>query len=194
MPLFPNLDLARSLEGAEAASSRVFCEAAAAVHPDKPVKPIPCAGGVGLFYAPGDPLNAVKGVGLNGPVDPADWDHLESFFRQVNSPVVIDLCPLADEAFIALLAARRYQISTFETVTVQELDSRKEAAKAAHPLDASIRLEQVDTTDPAAISTWGRVLDVGFANGGEPFKFAVDIARVRAPLASRAPGGPVLQD
>lgn len=188
MTLFPDLYLAQALEGAEAATTRAFGEAAAAVYPDKPIRVIACAGGVGLFYGPNDPLNAIKGVGLNGPVDAADWDTLESWFRAHHSPVVVDLCPLADDAFVALLAARGYRVTSFETVTAQRLDGPASASSefSATVADPAIQLHRVNPADADAVAAWGRVLDVGFADGGEPMKFAVDFARVRAHLARSA--------
>jgi len=185
IPLFPDLPLARRLEGAEAASSRAFCEAAADLYPEHPIRVVPCGGGVGLIYGPADPLNAVKGVGLNGPVDPRAWDTLEATFREMNSPVVIDLCPLADEAFITLLAERGYRTATFETVTVQAF----EPTVGPQPILADIpdaSIAQVDPSDATAVAAWARVLDVGFADGGEPFKFAVDIGKVKTRMISLA--------
>jgi ribosomal protein S18 acetylase RimI-like enzyme len=176
MPLTPDLDLARALEGAEAAASRAFCQTAAEVHPGQGIRAIPCAGGFGLFYGPADPLNAVKGVGLNGPVDDREWEELEDFFRSNQSPVVIDLCPLADEAFVASLGGRAYLIGSFETVTFRTIDSGGvDLPDAPLPPDCRIAPPQ----DPTA---WGRVIDVGFADGGEPMRFAVDFGRVRERL------------
>ncbi len=182
--LFPDLAIARLLEGAEAASSLAFCDAAAQVHPEQPIRSIPCVGGFGLIYGPADPLNAVKGAGLNGPVDPREWDALEAVFKECNSPIVIDLCPLADEAFITLLADRGYRTATFETVTFQKFSLSEVGAPA--PLAPDVAITLVNPADAAAIAAWSRVIGVGFADGGEPMKFAVDFGRVRSHMASRS--------
>ncbi|MBL8764873.1 MAG: GNAT family N-acetyltransferase [Phycisphaerae bacterium] len=175
MPRIPDLELARRLEGAEAASARAFCDAAAGVHPGRGIRSIACGGGFGLFYGPGDPLNAVKGVGLNGPVGGHDWDAMEGFFRGHESPVVIDLCPLADGDFVAMLGQRGYRIGSFETVTFRPIDVEM-------PEPPPIAGCRIGPPEDAAV--WGRVLDVGFADGGEPMKFAVDFGKVRERLAS----------
>ncbi len=73
-------------------------------------------GGFALFYGSGDPFIGVKGVGLNGPLESVEWDTVEPFHRVRASPLVIDLCPLADAGFVSLLGERGYRIGSFETV------------------------------------------------------------------------------
>ena len=102
-PVYVDGAVARLLEGAEAATSRAFCAAARRVYPDREIRDIECAGGVGLFFGPSDPLNAVKGVGLRGAVSAAEWDAVEAAFAGSGSPGVVDLCPLAEEGVVAVL-------------------------------------------------------------------------------------------
>jgi ribosomal protein S18 acetylase RimI-like enzyme len=168
-------ELARALEGAEAASSRAFCERAAGLYPSLPLRAMPCGGGVALHYAPSDPLNAVKGAGLSGAVGAGEWDEIEAFFRGHGSPVVVDLCPFADGAFVEMLGERGYRIAAFETVLFRELEG--EAAAPELPAGCTLELPRAERA-----AEWGRVLGLGFADGGEPFPFAVDLARVRAGL------------
>ena len=177
-PVFVDAALSRELEGAEAAASREFCEAAARVHPGGSIRVIECAGGFGLHYGAADPLNAVKGVGLNGTVDVEEWDALEEMFRGAGSPVVIDLSPFADEPFLAMLGVRGYTIGSFETVMCMRLDVG--ATFPEHELASGVRIEPVGA---AQAHEWTRVVGVGFANGGEPMKFAVDFGLVRQQLA-----------
>lgn len=176
-PLFIDAALSRELEGAEAECSRAFCAAAAAVYPEKPIHAVPCGGGYGLHYGPADPLNAVKGVGLNGPVNVEEWDALEWRFRDAGSPVVIDLSPFADERFVAMLMSRGYKIGSFETVLCRRLDG--EAATTHVASGGGITIEVVG---PERVREWTRVVGVGFANGGEPMVFAVDFGLVRERL------------
>lgn len=174
-PLFIDSNIARALEQAEAAASRAFCDAGARLYPDKGLRTLSCAGGSAQFYGPSDPLNAVKGVGLSGPVDVSQWDAVEAHFRETNSPVVIDLCPLADGAFIALLMTRAYRIGSFETVMCRRLNPGE--APPTAPIPPGVAIEPVGEED---IEVWERTLHLGFASGGEPVRFAVDIGRVRA--------------
>ncbi len=177
MGIVPDLELARALEGAEAETCRAFCETAARLYPKAGMRAIRCGGGVGAFYGPSDPLNAVKGVALNGAVDLREWGELERVFFDSGSPVVIDLCPLADEAFVAMLMERGYRIGSFETVTYRRLDDGGAVGTGA----LAPRIEIVEVGREWA-GEWSRVLDVGFADGGEPMKFAVDFGLVRAHL------------
>lgn len=170
----PDLDLARALEGAEAAACGALCLAAAEVHPGQGIRAIASGGGFGLFYGRADPLNAVKGVGLAGAVDLDEWSELERFFQEARSPVVVDLCPLADEAFVAHLGEQGYRIGSFETVTFRSLDGDLPDP----PLPLGCRIGPPE--DPGVCT---RVINVGFADGGEPIKFSVDFGRVRAKLA-----------
>jgi ribosomal protein S18 acetylase RimI-like enzyme len=179
-PLFIDAALSRDLETAEAESSRAFCEAAATLYPDAPICVYEVGGvggGYGLHYGPSDPLNAVKGVGLNGPVDMGAWDALEHGFRAAGSPVVIDLSPFADETFVSLLSSRGYTIGSFETVMCRRLDDG--GAAPIPSLAGGITIEQVASE---RAREWSRMLDVGFADGGEPMKFAVDFGLVRQNL------------
>jgi ribosomal protein S18 acetylase RimI-like enzyme len=171
--LFVDAELARALEQAEAEACLAFCETAARLYPSGGIRSVRVAGGTALFYGASDPLNAVKGPGLGGPVVVCEWDAAEAMYQDSGSPVVVDLCPLADQAFVALLMRRGYSIGSFETVTVREI-----GADLAVP--PAIKGLQVRVVGADEANVWGRVLDVGFANGGEPVKFAVDIGAVRA--------------
>ena len=179
LPLFVDGALSRELETAEAETSRAFCEASAAVYPGAPIYVIPCAGGYGLHYGSSDPLNGVKGVGLSGPVDVAAWDALENAFRAAVSPVIIDLSPFADEAFVALLCGRGYAIGSFETVLCRRLDGG-----AAMPDVFPAQGVTVEIVGTERAREWTRVIGVGFADGGSPMQFAVDFGLVRERLTN----------
>ena len=127
-----------------------------------------------MFYGSGDPFNGVKGVGLNGPVEIVDWDRVESFHREWASPLVIDLCPLADAGFVSHPGERCYRIGSFEIVNYLFLQD------AAIEDTSSSSYEVVLASDHAE---WSRVMSAGFADGGEPVRFSVDAGRVRAVLA-----------
>lgn len=178
LPLFVDAQVSRDLERAEAESSWAFCSAAAAIYPEKPIHGIPCSGGYGLHYGPADPLNAVKGVGLDGPVDIAEWNALENRFRAAGSPVVVDFSPFSDQAFLATLMSRGYRIAAFETVLCRRLDVARDTPSSA-PIDG-VRIQVVGAE---RAREWTRIMGVGFANGGEPMVFAVDFGLVRERLS-----------
>ena len=73
--VFSDLHLARRLEAAEAANAR----GCTAIHPL--AASLDVAGGCAVFVGAESPLSHAVGIGLHGPVMPAELDLLEDFFR-----------------------------------------------------------------------------------------------------------------
>lgn len=113
--IFAGLGLARRIEAAEAAIARGCAEGQA----DSAI--LEAGGGIAVFQGADSPLTQVVGVGLNGPVRPAELDCLEEFFRSRGARVTIDLCPLADPGLVELLADRGYRLVEFNNVLVRPL-------------------------------------------------------------------------
>ncbi len=168
-----DVSLAAAFEGAEAVACRQFCRAASQLYPT--VRWLDGAGGVANFYAPSDPINGVKGAGMCGPVDPGEWAAIEALYLDARSPVVVDLCPMADAAFFASLLAAGYTIAGIETVTF-----RRVGDSPGTPSAAPAHISVVAPSDATAVNAWESTLNAGFANGGAPIQFAVDFGRVRA--------------
>src|SRR5437763_14878896 len=104
---------ARRLEAAEALNAR-GCMGS---HPDAAVLEV--AGGIAVFTGAESPLTHAVGIGLNGPVFPAELDRLEAFFRSRGARPSIELCPLADEGLLPQLADRGYHLTEFANVLVR---------------------------------------------------------------------------
>ena len=68
-----------------------------------------------------------------------------------------------------------YAIGSFETVLCRRVDVDGEHG----PMGSGVVIERVGADRAGA---WGRVVDAGFADGGEPVKMAVGISRVRSVL------------
>ena len=113
---FSDLALARRLEGAEAANSR-GCVAYSGA------EVLEIGGGCAIFAGAESPLTQAVGLGLSGPVSEAELWEMEAFFQTRGAPVALDLCPLADAAFIDLLAGCGYTPSQFNNVLVRHLAS-----------------------------------------------------------------------
>lgn len=60
-------------------------------------------------------------MGMNGPVEPADFDKLEAFYSERGAAPNIDLCPLADISMIELIGARGYRPVEFNNVLVRPI-------------------------------------------------------------------------
>ena len=113
--LFSDLHLARRLEAAEAANAR----GCTAIHPE--AASLEIAGGCAVFVGAGSPLSHAVGIGLQGPVAPAELDELETFFRSRGAPVTLELSPFADPGLLPLLGARGYRVTEFLNVLAKRL-------------------------------------------------------------------------
>ena len=115
--LFADTTLARRIEGAEAENAR-GCSTGT---DGSEAAVLDIAGGCAIFVGAESPLTQAVGLGLNGPVSPAQLDRLEYFFRSRGARISIDLCPLADPGLTAALAKRGYVVSEFNNVLVKRL-------------------------------------------------------------------------
>lgn len=109
------------------------------------------AGGIAACTTPGSPLTHAAGFGMNGPVTEDDLDHLEHWYRERNSPVAIEVCPLADPSFLQLLGRRGYLITETSNLLVRRLRPQEELTPPA--------LEVAESNDA---NTWARLLAEGF--------------------------------
>lgn len=79
------------------------------------------AGGCVASLGPGSPLTHALGMGMNGPVESADFDKLEGFYSERRATPNIDLCPLADVSMVELLGSRGYRPLEFNNVMVRRI-------------------------------------------------------------------------
>jgi len=113
--IFAGTALARRIEAAEAAIARGCADG----QPGAAVLEI--AGGTVVFQGADSPLSQAVGLGLNGVVREDELNAIEAFFRSRGAPVTIDLCPLADAAFVECMGRRGYRITEFNNVLVKPL-------------------------------------------------------------------------
>jgi ribosomal protein S18 acetylase RimI-like enzyme len=159
--LFGNLWLARRLEKAEADNARHLPAA------------IEIGGGVVAFAGPYSPLTHALGLGMDGEVDGDKLDRVEYFYRERDTPTVIEVCPLADPSLFDLLGRRAYRITEFNNVLVRTID----------PPPAEIT-SQVRRTEPSEEPTWSQTVAEGFF---ERDQFTEEELRMGS-LLFRAPG------
>jgi GNAT superfamily N-acetyltransferase len=148
---FADLELARRLE---AAAGDAGTPAPSDAPDGKAILPI--AGGVAVFAGIGSPVTQAVGLGLNGPVSEAEVDRLEDFFRSRGSAAILEMCPLADAAFVELLGKRGYRIAEFSNVTVRELN----AADVFPALAAGVVVRPAEASET---KLWARIVAEGFA-------------------------------
>lgn len=118
---FVDLELARRLEMASAKSGKACAEGAQKFHPELGAAAQEIAGGIAVFASVDSPVTQALGVGLNGPVDEAELDRLEEFFRSRGAATAIELCPFAGIPLYEELAKREYRLIEVSNVLVREL-------------------------------------------------------------------------
>lgn len=114
-------DLAQRVEALEIAASDACLEAMLVLHPASGATFVEIAGGRAFYFGPMSPLSQALGVGMQGPVEAAEFDRLEAFYLSRGSPVAISLCPHAHPSVLEHLFQRRYRIAHFEHVLEREL-------------------------------------------------------------------------
>jgi len=155
-----DLELARRLESAEAAISRACTEGC----PDTAI--LETAGGLALFAGAQSPLTQAMAIGLEGPVSPAQIDHLESFFRNRGARVGVDLCPLADPGLLEELATRGYRPAEFNNVLIRRL--------ADTEFPAAVHARQIHSEEA---ELWCRTVGLGFFEQSELSEDEMEIGR-----------------
>ena len=108
-----DLQLARRIEAAEAVNAR-DCNVPGGTT-------LEIGGGLAVFAGAESPLTHAVGIGLSGPVNAAQIEQLEQFFRSQGAGIAIDLCPLADPSVTEVLGARGYRPTDFNNVLVRGL-------------------------------------------------------------------------
>lgn len=151
---------ARRLEAAEAANAR----GCMGNHPDAAVLEI--AGGIAVFTGPDSPLTHAVGIGLSGPVTPAELDRMECFFRSRGARPAIELCPLADSGLLPQLADRGYRLTEFNNVLVRRL------AGVEMTLTPRVRRTRPDETD-----LWSHTVGCGFFETADLTTEEMDVGR-----------------
>ena len=132
------LELARRVDRAEVD----FCALATALGAPRAAT-IECGGGRAVYGAPGSPVNKVLGLGLGVAVTDDDLDAIERFYEERESPVQIELCPLASPDLPSRLTSRGYVLQGFENELAREVPRQRvesvgaditvEAHAAEHP-------------------------------------------------------------
>ncbi len=157
--IFADAQLARRVEGAEAANAR-----GCGLRDGASVLEI--AGGCAIFLGAESPLTQAVGIGLNGPVGPQMIGEIESFFRSRGARVSLDLCPLADPGLLPILAARGYHLTEFSNVLVKRLAGTPEASTPR------VRRVAADACD-----LWSRTVGRGYFDGPELTEQEMDVGR-----------------
>ena len=170
---FVDLALARRLEMAQAWRGVRGARAHQELHPTLPIQVEPLAGGYLIYTGDGMPINRAVGLGVHGPVTPADLDLAEQFYRRRNLPPRVDACPLADASLLELLALRGYRLEKFYSVLFYPL-SEPALSELGAPESAPAGI-QVSQAGPEDAELWLKTVAQGFEETDIPTQTTLDI-------------------
>jgi GNAT superfamily N-acetyltransferase len=105
-------------------------------------------GGIAVFAGEGSPLTHAVGLGMSGPVDPADFERMENFFRERGAPVNVEICAHASLSIAGEMGARGYRIVEWSNVL---------AGPVIGAADSRVRV-----ADPGEEPLWTQTLFEGF--------------------------------
>jgi GNAT superfamily N-acetyltransferase len=147
-----DLQLARRLEGAEAAANVAFVEARARLDSGVGATHARIAGVSAMFDGPESPLTQTFGLGVLGVPSTAEFEALEAFFLRLSAPVHHEVSPLAPPEVLAALVARGYAPVEMSTVLVRPTIA---PAIASHRIGArEIRPEEGPLWSRTAAEGW----------------------------------------
>lgn len=79
------------------------------------------AGGMAVWFSPGNVVNGSFGLGMDRPVEQEEVAAVIAFFAERGAPAKVDVCPHADASLLRWLAEAGFVATDFETVLYQPL-------------------------------------------------------------------------
>jgi len=142
---------------------------------------LPIAGGVATRGTPGSWINTAVGLGLAGPVDPADVDRLIDFHASAGIEPRIELAATADPTLFQALSDRAFVLRSIEYVFARELRDAKGFATTA-PYPEGLTIEVLDKNDHDAARLHASVAMSGFVPEGVVLDDSILQAGIRTVL------------
>ncbi len=153
-----DLALARRLEGVAANAALNCTRILDRRNPALGAMVLTAGTAVASFAGRGSPLSEVLALGLDGPVPDETLDAIEAFYDERESPVRIQLCPLAEPSLAGRLSARGYALGEFENILVRRV-APVDAALSGAPLAPGV---SVAPAGPSERELWSRLTGEGF--------------------------------
>lgn len=126
----------------------------------------PIGGGVMSRGAPGAWFNRAQGLGLDGPVDPPQIEHLITYYEERGIEPRVEVCPFAHDSLVRGLADQRFVVRRF-LIVLYRVVSGDEDFTPPHAAPPELRIEVVGPGDADAIESFARAWVVGFDVKGE---------------------------
>jgi GNAT superfamily N-acetyltransferase len=151
-----DLSLARRLERTEAGANAAFVTARGRLNPQLGAVWTEVAGAYAMFDGVGSPLTQSFGLGLFAEPTDADFEALESFFRDRGAEVHHEISPLTDLALLPRLSARGYQPVELTSILFRPVPRDVPAAE-----EDGLRVRRVG---PDEAEPWARVAAEGWSS------------------------------
>jgi GNAT superfamily N-acetyltransferase len=175
---FADAALARRVEAGWAWASGSSARAVAAGRPELGAAWKRFGGGTATFFGPCSPLSQAQGVGLDGPVDPAELDRLDAWFDTRGAGPAVEVATLADPGLLPALSRRGYHVAETTHMLVRPLGPEPASGSAPAHADppAPVVVVRVDLSDRAAREAIAAVMMRGFfEEHGEPPPALADV-------------------
>ncbi len=160
LALFVDHALSTRLEAAEAAHLEAIARTVAPRLPALGAAVVSIAGGRAAFVGPRISISRAAGLGMSGPVEAADVDALEAFYRSRATDARILVSPFAHESLFEHLGERGFRLVDLATLLVRRIDPAERFPDAPAPL-------AVRVAGPEDAGAWVRTSLAGFAPPGE---------------------------
>jgi GNAT superfamily N-acetyltransferase len=133
--------LAKRLDSFEAQSDVLHATVQAQRYPETGAAWLPVAGGCAVTCGRPSVINRACGLGMSGPVTPADLDALEAFYRDRRVAGYVRVCPHADASLVHLLGERGYTLGAFMNVYARPLAELLAADGSAPEVEIRVATE-----------------------------------------------------
>jgi Acetyltransferase (GNAT) family len=131
--IFADFELSQRIERTEARITAAFVDSRKKISPESNVERIEVAGAFAMFDGIESPLTQTFGLGMFGEVTGENFDEIEAFFKERNSPILHEVSPLADASVLALLNERGYTPLEYTNVMFQTIGKDFDPQLALNP-------------------------------------------------------------
>ncbi|HWI60462.1 MAG TPA: GNAT family N-acetyltransferase [Symbiobacteriaceae bacterium] len=159
--LFPSPELARRLERERDLIQLDYASSFDKLYPHVGTATEAVGDGHAVFVGETSPISRAVGLGIDGPVSPADLDRAEAFFFGRGMACRVDLSPFSHPSLVELVGRRGYRVAWF----LNQLIRPVEAADAPPVPSPEVIVEEVPRSD---LAVWAEIVSAGFGDGRRP--------------------------
>lgn len=167
-------ELSERLERTEGLANARFVEARAQQSAQSGATWIEVAGAHAMFDGAESPLTQSFGLGMGGEVTSDDFEKLESFFRERNAPVLLEVSPLASMDLLAHLTHRNYRPIEYTNVMCRRIGPNTALPRRQNP---EVRVRSIGPTET---ENWAHCSARGWSDNPEFYEMILGYGRTFA--------------